>query len=292
MSDGRTFTYTSADGLALAGSLHGTLRPGVLPLVCLSGLTRNARDFDALAEIVVAAPGHRPVIAFDYRGRGRSERAADASSYTVPQEAGDVLAGLAHLGVGRAIFVGTSRGALILHVLGAVALPMIAGAVLNDAGPRLEAEGLRAIRAYVGQSGVFESWTEAADHVERLNRPSFPALLRTDFERMARANFIETAEGIVADYDRRLAEGLALLDLDQPLPELWEAFEALTAVPLLVVRGACSSLLSAETVARMQTMHPQLEAVTVTGQGHAPLLETGDLPERILRFAERVQKLG
>jgi pimeloyl-ACP methyl ester carboxylesterase len=283
------FRFAASDKLDLYGRLYGTLAPDVLPLVCLPGLTRNSRDFHAFALALRAGPSPRAVVTLDYRGRGRSAWPADAASYAVPVEAADVLAGLGHLGIERAIFVGTSRGALIVHVMALMAPGAIAGAVLNDAGPRLEAEGLRAIRAAVGRAGPFADWAAAIDHVAALNAPTFPALGRADFERIARAHFTESAAGIVIDYDPRLAEALALLDLDQPLPELWDAFSALSPVPLMVIRGSHSLLLSAETVAAMAAAHPSLKVIEVAGQGHAPLLETADLPAAIARFADDAQ---
>jgi pimeloyl-ACP methyl ester carboxylesterase len=213
--------FPGSDGLPLAGRLYGSLNTEVLPLVCLPGISRNARDFHALAEILARHPAGPPLVAFDYRGRGRSAWATDAATYTVAVEAADVLTGLAHLGITRALFVGTSRGALLLHVLAITRPSMLAGAVLNDAGPRLEAEGLRAIRVQLGRGGPFADWPSAAAHLARLHGPAFPALAAEDFARMAEAMFVETADGFVPDHDPRLAEQLSLLDLDQPLPELW-----------------------------------------------------------------------
>ena len=283
------FGFTSDDGLRLSGRLYGTLSPDALPLVCLPGLTRNARDFHRFAEIVTQTPDAPPVIALDYRGRGRSAWAADAATYTVLQEAKDVLAALAHLGVGRGVFVGTSRGALVIHMLALLAPGALAAAVLNDAGPRIEAEGLRLIRNALRQSAPLPDWPAAIDHVAATYAPSFPALGQANFERMARALYRESEDGIIADYDPRLTEQMALLDFDQPLPELWQAFEALRAVPVMVIRGERSRLLAAETVLRMQALHPDLVAVEVAGQGHAPMLETGGLPGLIMEFVERAK---
>jgi pimeloyl-ACP methyl ester carboxylesterase len=278
------------DGLTLAGHLYGDLDAGVLPFVCLSGLTRNGRDFHRFALAIQRGEMDRPVIAFDYRGRGLSDRAADAATYTLPNEMADVLAGLAHLGVLRAVFVGTSRGALIVHLLAASHPTLVAGAVLNDAGPKLEIEGLLAIKGYVGRPGTLPDWQGATALVAAINRPTFPALTDADFERMARAAFKETDAGIVADHDPRLADVLKDIRPDAPPPDLWQLFEALRPVPVLVVRGEHSMLLSRETVARMAAFHPALEAIEVAGQGHAPLLETAGLPERIAAFSDRVEE--
>ncbi|MEX6507133.1 alpha/beta fold hydrolase [Jiella sp. M17.18] len=276
------------DGLQLAARIYGRLDDARLPLVCLSGLTRNARDFHSLAVILRGSPQRRPVIAFDYRGRGRSDHAARAEDYTVPAEAADIAAGLDHLGVTRAIFLGTSRGALVIQILAASRPDLLAGAIFNDAGPRIEAEGLRQIRDTVGRVESFPDWNAAVDAVVAANRPAFPALSRDDFERFARAAFIERGGRIVGDYDPQLLEPLATMDLGADLPELWDLFAIMRAVPMLVIRGETSMLFAEATVDRMAKMHPDLQRVTVAGQGHAPMLETGDLPASIAGFVERI----
>ncbi len=285
MSDCATIFRYRHDGLNLAARVYGEPGDGALPFVCLPGLTRNSRDFHAFALAVRRLRPSRVVVAFDYRGRGLSERAADAAAYTLPLETADVLAGLDALGVRRAVFVGTSRGALIIHLLALAQPALLAAAVLNDAGPKLELAGLLAIKSYVGRVTTLPGWEAATDVVERINAPTFPALKRADYERMACANLVESAEGVVADYDPRLAETLRGVTVDTQPPELWDAFAALEPMPLLVIRGEHSMLLSRETVERMKATHPSLEAIEVPGQGHAPLLETNGLPERIAAFA-------
>ena len=288
-----TFTYAH-DGLRLSGRLHGFGPGGAsiearLPLVCLPGLTRNARDFDAFADAVRALDPSRPVVAFDYRGRGRSNH-ADPQTYAVPVEAADVIAGLDHLGISRAIIVGTSRGALIVHILAAMALDRIAGAVLNDAGPRIEVAGLELIRDTVGRPKRFASWAEAEEHVTGLYRDGFPALSRADFARMTHAIHVEQDGAIVADCDPKLLEAVGRLDLSATLPELWEQFALLKDVPVMAIRGGNSQLFAATTLDRMGREHPGLESMTVDGQAHAPFLETAGLPNRIADFAKRVDQ--
>ncbi|MBO0663206.1 alpha/beta hydrolase [Jiella sp. MQZ9-1] len=289
---GAVFTFLH-DGLTLAGRLWGdpetARRSHLLPIICLPGLTRNARDFAALATAITATDPRRLILAFDYRGRGLSDPAAGPDGYTVAAEAADTLAGLDHLQIDRAVFVGTSRGALIIHSIAAMRLAAIAGVVFNDAGPRLELEGLRHIRDTVGIVESFAGWDEAIDAVAKANAPRFPALSQADFARMARAGFVEHNGRIFGDYDRRLLEPLRTMDLDNPLPELWAAFDLLKGVPLLVIRGETSKLFTAETVATMSTRHPSLEAIVVRGQGHAPLLETGRLPGAILDLVTRAE---
>jgi pimeloyl-ACP methyl ester carboxylesterase len=241
------FFYTSADGLRLHARIYGPAETVDLSVVCLPGLTRNARDFHDLAlKLSGKAARPRRVIAFDYRGRGGSQRDPDPAHYTVPIETADILEGLEQLGISRAVFIGTSRGGLILHVIAAQRPELIAGAVLNDVGPELGLGGLMQIRDY-------------------LSRPQ--ATLR-------------------ADCDPAIASAFTGLDLTQTLPALWEQFAAFGKTPLLVVRGENSQLLTEDILRRMQAAHPGLEAIVVPGQGHPPMLETGDLPDRIGDFID------
>lgn len=293
IGDGSTFAY-ERDGLRLSGRLHGFgpapfSRGAGLPLICLPGLTRNARDFDAFAQAVRALDAARPIAAFDYRGRGRSDH-ADPQTYAVPIEAADIVAGLDHLAISRAIFVGTSRGALIVHVLAAMAGDRIAGAVLNDAGPRIEKAGLELIRDTVGKPKRFANWPEAEEHVAGLYGAGFPALSRADFDRMTRAIHVERGGVVVPDCDPRLLDTVGALDLSADLPEFWEQFALLRPVPVMAIRGGNSRLFASTTLERMSREHPGLEAITVDGQAHAPLLETSGLPQRIADFARRVDQ--
>ena len=291
-TDGKPFFFDH-DGLRLAGRLWGEIgrssdagAPAPLPIVCLPGLTRNSRDFGELARLIRNLDPARAVIAFDYRGRGLSQYGSGPEAYTVPAEAADILAGLDHLRISRAVFVGTSRGALVIHLIAAMRLSAIAGAVFNDAGPRIESDGLRQIRDTVGVVEAFPDWESAVDAVTASLGPSFPAMSRQDFERMARAGFTERDGRIVGDYDARLLEPLRTMDLSADLPELWQLFDLMKAVPLLVIRGENSALFSRATVAAMTERHDDCEAMEVAGQGHAPFLETAGLPEKILGFAK------
>lgn len=278
------FFYTAQDGLRLHARLYGRER-AALPVVCLPGLTRNARDFHDLALILSRrAVDPRPVIAFDYRGRGESAWAQDARTYDVATEAGDILAGLAALDVAHAAFIGTSRGGLILHVLAAMRPTVLKAVILNDIGPRLEVEGLAQIKTYLSAMPTPANWAEAVEATQSINAASFPALNAKDWERLARVIFREKEGRLAADFDPALIETVKAIDLAQPIPELWAQFEGFRGIPVMVIRGALSRLLSAATLEEMTTRHPGLVAVTVEGQGHAPLLETAGLPERITAF--------
>lgn len=280
------FTYSAQDGLQLAARVYPPAgEGGLLPVVCLPGLTRNARDFHELA-LELSGDERRPrkVIAFDYRGRGRSAYDRDWKNYDVLVEADDVIAGLVALGVPEAAFIGTSRGGLIVHVLAALRPALLRAVVLNDVGPVVEAEGLAQIRGYLERAPKPRSWSDAIEIQKAALGRAFPALSDEDWQRQVGAVYREEKGRIVPDFDRKLLKPLMKIDFDTPLPTLWPQFDGLRAVPLLVIRGENSSLLSAATLQEMAARHPGMESVTVEGQGHAPLLETGDLPRIIGDF--------
>ncbi|MFK0688590.1 alpha/beta fold hydrolase [Mesorhizobium sp. IMUNJ 23033] len=285
------FFYTAPDGLKLHARVYGEANSGHWPVVCLPGLTRNARDFHELAlHLSRQEKNPRKVIAFDYRGRGQSAYDPDVSRYNVGVEAGDILAGLAGLGIEQAAFIGTSRGGLIIHVLGAMRPAVLKAIVLNDIGPVIEAAGLAHIRTYLDPAPKPKSRTEALDAQRSAHGGDFPALTEADWERMVLALYRETDQGLLPDFDPRLVETLAGLDTSKPLLDLWPQFEALAAVPLLAIRGGNSKLLSAGTLEEMQKRHPGMETITVDGQGHAPFLETGGLPDAIAAFLDRAEQ--
>lgn len=287
---GTSFHYRSSDGLVLHAALHGSADDGRRPVVCLPGLTRNARDFAGLARHLAAeAPIPRRVIVFDYRGRGLSQYDADWRRYTLGVEMQDVLDGLAALGIDEADFVGTSRGGLLMHLIAAARPGLIGAAVLNDVGPELGREGLAQIKTYLTrpQEPAPRDFPEAAARQRAVHGEAFPALNAEDWVRLAHALYRERNGSLALDFDLALVHSLEALAPEGPLPELWPQFEMLAAVPLLVIRGENSRLLTGETLAEMERRKPDLEAIAVTGQGHAPLLETAELPAHIADFLRR-----
>lgn len=283
--------YSAQDGLRLYARVYGDERLTVLPAICLPGLTRNSRDFHELAlHLSRDSKIPRQVITFDFRGRGRSAYDAEWQNYNVLTEANDVLAGLTALGFAHGHFIGTSRGGLVMHVLAAMRPAVMKSGILNDVGPVIEGEGLTLIRAYLERAPKPKSWDEARALQKAVLADPFPALGDGDIERMTQAIFRDENGVPVADFDPALLKTLMSVDLSAPLPEFWPQFVGLTAMPLMVLRGANSRLLSARTVAKMKEFCPHLETVEVPDQGHAPLLETGDLPKRITAFLAKADK--
>lgn len=273
------FFYTVPTGLKLHARLYGSPDSHSLPVICLPGLTRNAHDFHELALHLSGDPARpRRVVAFDYRGRGQSEYDPDWRNYQIPVEAGDVLAGLDALGIGHGIFIGTSRGGLIIHVLAAMRPSILDAVVLNDIGPVVEGQGLAHIRSYLENAPKLESFADAVAAQRAVHGADFPALQAADWERMVHALYRFENGMPIADFDPGLLNLLKDFDPNSPLPELWPQFESMAGIPLLAIRGENSKLLSVQTLAEMARRHPDCRIVTVEGQGHAPLLDTAGLP--------------
>ncbi|TPK33281.1 alpha/beta hydrolase [Mesorhizobium sp. B2-5-4] len=284
------FFYAAPDGLRLHARVYGEANSAHWPVVCLPGLTRNARDFHELAlHLSTRSALARKVVAFDYRGRGQSAYDPDVSHYNVGIEAGDVLAGLAALGIEQAAFIGTSRGGLIIHVLGAMQPAALKAIVLNDIGPVIEPAGLAHIQSYLERAPKPKTLAEAMAAQRSVHGQDFPALTEGDWTRMVGALYRETDQGLLPDFDPALIDTLAGVDVTKPLPDLWPRFDALVTVPLLAIRGGNSKLLSDATLEEMKKRHPGMEAITADGQGHAPFLETGILPEEIASFLDRAE---
>ena len=283
MSRYENLHWTSADGL----TLHARDYPGdptCVPLVCLPGLTRNARDYAALAE---AQGGRRRVIAVSFRGRGDSAHAKDPMTYVPETYADDVAALLEAAGIARFVAVGTSLGGIVAMLLGARGLGM-AGAVLNDVGPEIEAAGLARIRGYVGRSSSCPTWLHAARTVQEANRDVYPGWGLEQWLDMAKRLYrVSSAGRIVLDYDLRIAEPLRAADGG---PDLWAALGAMRDLPVLVVRGATSDVLGARTAERMAAELPRAEIVTLPGIGHAPTLAEPEAAAGIARLLARVEE--
>lgn len=280
--------FSASDGLRLHARDYRPPHPGdLLPVVCLPGLTRNARDFHGLA-LSLARHAPRRIVALDYRGRGLSERDRDPANYTIAVEADDVLAAMAVLGIAEAAFIGTSRGALIIHILAAMRPGALGAAVLNDAGPVVEGAGLARIKGYLERMPRPRDWSHAAAVLKEAHGKAFPLLAEADWREMARAIFTEKNGRIVSDYDPAIAGLLKDVDFNTRLPTLWPQFDGLAGIPLMAIRGENSTLLSEETVAEMRARHPAMTIVRAPGQGHAPILHLGGLDETIANFLKAV----
>ncbi|MBK5265417.1 MAG: alpha/beta hydrolase [Alphaproteobacteria bacterium] len=283
MADYKDGYWWSNDGLRLhyrdyAGPSD---RP---PILCLPGLTRNARDFEPVASHLA---GKWRLICPDMRGRAESAYSKDPMTYVPLAYVQDIERLLTDLAVTRFMAFGTSLGGIITMLLAATRPGRIAGALLNDIGPAIEKAGLDRIRGYVGTSGSYPTWVHAARSLAENNGDVYPSYRLDDWLGMAKRLFRLTSGGrIVLDYDMRIAEPLRLPGGEAGV-DLWPTLDALKNVPTLIVRGALSDLFSVETAQKMLTRLDRTELVTVPDVGHAPVLNEPEAVAGIDRLLER-----
>ncbi|GAB5446692.1 alpha/beta fold hydrolase [Gymnodinialimonas sp.] len=257
---------TAADGVRLAYDDQGQ----GAALLCLPGLTRNMDDFEPVLDHYA---GRARVIRMDFRGRGASDY-ADFATYSPMQEAQDVVALLDHLGLAGVCVLGTSRGGLVALMMAVMARDRLSGVIFNDIGPEVMAEGLSAIMDYIGRPPSATSLEEAAAAVAAYYDGTFrnvPAATWADF---ARRVWREEGGRLHLRYDPKLRDAVApAFAPDFVAPDLWPLFDALAGLPLGLIRGAQSNILSAETAAEMRRRRPDMAFVELGDRGHVPFLD-------------------
>ena len=279
--------WWSNDGLRLhyreyPGDEGSAVRP---PIICLSGLTRNARDFASFADRL--SPAWR-VIAIDLRGRGDSAYAKDSMSYVPLTYVQDVDRLLDELGIARFLVVGTSLGGIVAMLLAATGHGRVMGSILNDIGPIIEPSGLNRIRGYVGRNASWPTWVHAARALAESSRSVYPRYALTDWLAMAKRLYRLTPNGrIVPDYDKRIGEPFRLPGGEAGI-DLWPAFDTLASAPMLIVRGERSDLLSDTTARAMAERASAAETVIIPGVGHAPALDELEAVAAIDRWLARI----
>ncbi|MEP7155722.1 MAG: alpha/beta hydrolase [Betaproteobacteria bacterium] len=269
--------YRSDDGLKLyARDYPGPQRDSPV-ILCLPGLTRNSKDFAALADNLSAA--YR-VICPDQRGRGRSQRDTNAANYHPERYVQDMRTLLDVLRIEAVVLIGTSLGGLMAMILMARDAARVRAVVINDVGPEVDPRGLARIAAYVGKTAPVRDWDAAAELTAFTNGVAFPGYGDAEWRAMARDLFVQEETTPVLDYDPNIAQGIAA---GTAAPNLWPLFERADK-PVLVIRGESSDILSAETLAEMTRRVPHLVAQTIDGRGHAPTLAEPQASEAIKTF--------
>lgn len=268
--------FRSRDGLSLAYRRFGPpedLRPAIL---CLPGLARNSRDF--LAPAARLAAQGRIVLCPDWRGRGHSDRDPRPERYSPQSYVDDLSQLLALEGVERFLAIGTSMGGLIACALGVVKPAGLAGVLLNDIGPELPQGGLARIRSYIGRDWPQPDWPSAVACLKAM-LPTLGLQSEAEWQSLAEASFRSGPDGLLhVDWDPRIADALAGADA---LPDLWALFRSLRDIPVTVVRGGQSDILSADLAARMEREHPGLRSVVIPWAGHTPTLSEPACQEAI-----------
>jgi len=284
---GTTRTYrerhlSAQDGLQLYYRDYGDpLSPGI-PLLCLTGLTRNSQDYADLAERFA---GSRRVICPDYRGRGRSAHDPNWRNYDPMIYLGDIGHILMANDIHRAIVVGTSLGGLLAMGLAVMRPTNVAAVVINDIGPDVDPGGLARIIEFIGIDRPQPDWPSAVAMLRR----ALPRLaIKNDhwWERFARATYREGADGALHfDWDIALVEPLKRSNGE--IQDLWPFFRALRNIPTLLVRGEISDVLTTDGLRRMIADKPDLIAVTVPGIGHTPSLDEPEIRDVLDDFIAR-----
>jgi pimeloyl-ACP methyl ester carboxylesterase len=281
----RDIYYASFDDLRLYARHYPAPDERYRSVLCLPGLTRNCRDFHALATYLSTHPERpRNVYCLDYRGRGRSQYDSNWRNYTPLVEMLDALDFLTLRGLHKVGIVGASRGGMVAMLMAALRPTAMGPVVLNDIGPVIETRGLARIIGYVGRMPVPKTWPDAVVILREMNEHAFTSLSEEQWEEVAKDVFDELKGRPARAYDRKLARAMGRIDLSRPVPDLWAQFIALGQVPVFVLRGANSDVLSAETLEAMIERHPNLRAMTVPDQGHVPILKEPEVLEAIGAF--------
>ncbi|WP_120500867.1 alpha/beta fold hydrolase [Roseovarius sp. EL26] len=275
--------FTTSDGL----SLYYTDQGEGAPILCLAGLTRNTTDFTYFASYM---PDSR-LICMDYRGRGKSDYDPNFMNYNIGREAFDAIELMDHLGLDRFTVLGTSRGGLIAMALSHSHPQRLTGVILNDIGPVVSPEGIERIMDYVGKEPPFANLNAAAHALMVGHAQGFPGVSLTRWREQAEFMWRDKPGGGVGlRYDPHLRDALVgQAGTGDTTPDLWQLFDGLRNIPLTIIRGANSDLLSPDTLAKMQTRNPDMKAVTVPDRGHVPFLDEPESLDAITRLLEQTQ---
>ncbi len=259
------------------------------PILCIPGLTRNARDFAPVAERLA---GEWRVLSIELRGRGESAYAKDPMTYVPLVYLQDIDKLLDELALPSFVGFGTSLGGIMLMLLGSTGRERMVGALINDIGPQIDPAGLERIRNNMGGASSYATWVHAARAIAEVDAAVYPDYTLEDWLAYAKRRFRLTSQGrIVPDYDQRIAEPFRVPGGEAGV-DLWPAFEAMRGMPLTLVHGALSDLLSTATVQEMKRRVSDLDVATVPRTGHAPVLDEPEAAAAIDRLLARVSAVG
>lgn len=275
--------FKTADGLNLYYRDFGREQPGT-PIVCLPGLTRNSRDFEDFANSISK---QRRVITTDFRGRGFSDHDPDWHNYIPDTYVNDVLALLDSLNIDRFIIVGTSLGGLCAMRIAATAPNRLAGVVLNDICPEINPAGLARIQEYTGRLQAVSDWDEAVKQTQDIYSVTLPGLTEAEWRKMAWRAYRANSAG-VPELDMDPNIGTAVRKIGPQTGDPWLSFDALAAIPTVVLWGELSDILTADLVEKMKVRKKDIEIVPVPNRGHVPLLDEPECVAAIDRFLSKV----
>lgn len=272
MADYRDHYYQSGDGLRLYARDYpcrdeGNAKPQTV--LCMHGLTRNSADFAHLADHLSE---HYRVIAVDNRGRGLSEYDANVTHYAPATYVQDMFTLLTDLDIDQVILCGTSMGGLMSFIMAAMHPARIQGMIINDIGPEINPAGLDRIKSYVGKSQPVSNWPEAISQAKEINAIAFPDFSDAEWEDFTRGIYRDEDGVPVLAYDPAISQPMEDEASAAVPPDLWPMFEASAAIPMLVIRGESSDILTPDCVQTMREKHPGLHHKEIPNRGHAPTL--------------------
>ena len=264
--------HRASDGLRLYARDYPCRREGSAKsptVLCMHGLTRNSTDFADLADHL---SGDHRVISVDQRGRGKSGYDPVVANYSPVTYVQDMFALLDTQKIQKVVLLGTSMGGLMSFLMCAMQPERVLAAVINDIGPEVDPKGLARIKSYVGKSAPVSSWDEAVAQAREVNGAQFP-----DF---SPGQWLDFTQGLYRDedgvpvlaYDPAIAQPLADTQSGAVPPDLWSVFDACLDIPMLLIRGAHSDILSEDCVRHMQSRKSDLQYAEIPHRGHAPTL--------------------
>lgn len=248
-------------------------------VVCVHGLTLNSRYFDWFSK---ACEDHYRVICPDVVGRGRSDWVAP-KNYCYGQYVKDSATLISRLGMNQVNWVGTSMGGLIGIHLASMPNHPIKRLVLNDVGPYISAEAQKGISDYVGKDERFPDHDALEAHLRKLY-PKFGNLSKVQWRHLARVGSLETEDNdLRLAYDPAISQAFSNREGDFSMWDLWEKVD----VPILILRGSESNILTQETLEEMLARNPNAQSHVFDGIGHAPPLMAGDQIDIIVDFLSK-----
>jgi pimeloyl-ACP methyl ester carboxylesterase len=278
-----THYFRSSDGLQLYCRDFASDKDGT-PVLCLPGLTRNSRDFEDLANYL---SGRRRVLTPDLRGRGLSEYDPEWRNYHPSTYVQDAWTLLDTLAIDKVIVIGTSLGGICAMAMSAQQKERVAGVILNDIGPEVNPAGAIRVRENAGRAKPVHSWGEAIEQFRRTYAHFFPGLSDVDWQKLVQRGYRENEQG-VPELDVDLNVGKAARELKPKTGDLWQMFDTLSDIPVVLLWGVLSDLLTADIVKKMRVRNRDLEVVPISNRGHVPLLNEPECRVAIDNLIDRV----
>ena len=272
MSKFNDLFYQSTDGLRLYARDYPCQDEDIIQpeiIFCMHGLTRNSADFDKLAKHLSQ---HYRVISVDNRGRGESAYDNNPANYIPLTYVADMFTLLDLLDFQKVILCGTSMGGIMAFIMAAMQPQRIRGLIINDVGPELETKGIKRIASYVGKTSQVKSWADATAITKAINKSAFPNFTDEEWEDFARNIFKDDNGKLRLNYDPGIAIPFKDMDTGSAAPDLWPQFEAIVSIPMLLIRGANSDLISSACVEKMFKRKPDMRFAEIPETGHAPTL--------------------